>query len=477
MSKDQKNFSILVIEDNTGDYVLIEDYLEEFIEVPLIDHAWNFSEALDFLKDSESKYDVILLDLSLPDKSRELLVPDILNKVKGCPVIVLTGYADMDFVLRSLSAGVADYLIKDDINATALYKSIIYTLERQKNKLRLEESEKRYSNLFHLSPQPMWVYDPETLKFIQVNQAAINYYGYTEEEFLSMTLEDIRSKEDLEKFQGSWDEYKKVKTDIHKGRSRHLKKTGELIEVETYSNDIIINDYCYRSVIAIDVTDKMLIEHKITKAIIKAQEDERYEIGSELHDNICQILATTQICLGMLKEDVNPRAMPWLERGREYIILASEEIRNLSHRLAPAFFNESTIEDEFLRLMNSFNSNNQYLMELHIDPTFHEYRFNRDVQLNFYRILQEQLRNISKHSKASAIGVDLLVKENKLLMQIRDNGQGFDNTAPKKGIGLSNMKRRVELFFGQLDILSAPGEGCEVMVSIPLQESILIQGE
>lgn len=477
MSKDQKNFSILVIEDNTGDYVLIEEYLEEFIEVPSIDHAWNFKEATEFLQRTGSSYDVILLDLSLPDKDRELLVPDILHMVNGCPVIVLTGYADMDFVLRSLSAGVADYLIKDDINATALYKSILYTLERQKTKLSLEESEKRYSNLFHLSPQPMWVYDPQTLKFIQVNQAAVNYYGYSEQEFLSMTLQDIRPKEDILKFQETWDDYKKDKGDIHKGRSRHLKKSGELIEVETYSSDITINDHPYRSVIAIDVTEKMLIEHKITKAIIKAQEDERYEIGSELHDNICQILATTQICLGMLKDDVNLRAMPWLERSREYIILASEEIRNLSHRLAPAFFNESTIEDEFLRLMNSFNSNNQYRMELNIDPTFHEFKFNRDVQLNFYRILQEQLRNILKHSKASAIGVDLRVKDNKLLMQIRDDGQGFDNSAPKKGIGLSNMKRRVELFFGQLNIQSAPGEGCEMTVTIPLQESILTQGE
>ena len=116
-----------------------------------------------------------------------------------CPIIILTGYADIDFSIKSISQGILDYLLKDDLNATTLYKSIIYAIERKKTISELKESEKRYSDLFHLSPQPMWVLDPETFRFVQVNKATIELYGYSEEEFLNMTLMDIKQEEDISK--------------------------------------------------------------------------------------------------------------------------------------------------------------------------------------------------------------------------------------------------------------------------------------
>jgi len=69
------------------------------------------------------------------------------------------------------------------LNSHVLYKSITYAIERRKVISELEESKRRYSNLFHLSPQPMWLYDTETYEFLQVNVAAIEHYGYSEDEF------------------------------------------------------------------------------------------------------------------------------------------------------------------------------------------------------------------------------------------------------------------------------------------------------
>ena len=466
MIKDQNKFKILVVEDNPGDLILIKDYLSEQIEQPCVTHCQSFTEAAQLLSGTD-QFDVILLDLSLPDKSGRSLAVDILQLAGEVPVIILTGYIGVDFSIQSISLGVSDYLVKDDLNPTALYKSITYCIERKKSIRLLKESEKRYSDLFRLNPQPMWVYDPQTYKFVQVNKAAIDHYGYSEKEFLSMTIMDIRPKKYYDEVIAT--AAKDYPGGIFKGKFIHFKKSGEPIEVEIFSNFIMVNNKEYKLVIANDITEKTLIEHQITRAIIKTQEDERYEIGAELHDNVCQILATSRISLGMLKESLQPAANPIFSQCREYIDLAMEEIRNLSHRLAPAFFNDSSLEQAFDILFRTFNIEDKYKIHLFIDKKIEKSLIDRELQLNLYRILQEQLRNILKYAKGENIEVDLILNNDKLKMRIADDGIGFDKNNVKEGIGLANMRRRVELFFGNFQIYTSPGNGCEISIEIPLQ--------
>ena len=467
MFQDKNEFRILVIEDNEGDFTLVDDFLREQIKEPHIVHAVTFKQAFSILS-ADTAFDVILLDLTLPDKRGHSLITGVLEISSQCPVIILTGFTDMEFSIQSISLGVSDYLLKADLNAWSLYKSIIYCIERKKGLQQIKESEKRYSDLFRLNPQPIWIVELDTFKFVQVNNAAIQPYGYSEEEFLNMTILDIRPEEDANHLieilnaQGQKDK-------ILTGRFRHRKKSGELINVEVYSSLMMMDGKNYRLVIISDVTEKTLVEHQITKAIIKTQEDERYEIGSELHDNVCQILATSYLSLGRLKESLKPSALPLFDDCREYIDLATQEIRNLSHRLAPAFFNNSTLEEAFEMLLNTFTMEDQYKTSLYFDKAIEEANIDRDLQLNLYRILQEQLRNILKYSESTAIEVDVIINKNKLKMRIGDNGVGFHVHDVKGGIGLSNMKRRVELFCGKLEIHSSPGKGCEVVIDIPLQ--------
>lgn len=471
MIKDKTDFKILVIEDNPGDFMLVQDYLKEQISKPVIVHARNFSQSSSILSGAHTSFDIILLDLSLPDKSGQQLVTEILALASSCPVIILTGFADVDFSITSISKGISDYLLKDDLNANSLYKSIVYCMERRKQLLELKESEKRYSSLFHLSPQPMCLYDPETLRFIQVNKAAIEQYGYTEKEFLSMAVSDIIPEEDNTNGKEPENNRKKENKAILKGRYKHSKKSGELIDVEIYSNPVTINDKTYRSVIAIDVTEKTLIEHKITRAIIKTQEDERYEIGAELHDNVCQILSSSLMMLGMLERSIDPASIEVFKKSQEYITLATVEIRNLSHRLAPAFFDDSTLEEAFERVLRTFNAENKFNLTLYFDNAIKKSKIDMELQLNLYRILQEQLGNIQKYAKASTIQVDMVLHKRRLKMHVSDDGVGFDIATVKRGIGLANMKRRAELFFGKLEINSTPGNGCEIVVEIPLHEA------
>ena len=242
MLKDNESIKILVIEDNPGDFMLIKDYLEEQIDVIDIVHASKFQEADTILSNSENRFDTILLDLTLPDKTGEDLIKEIISKSNEAPVIVLTGFANVDFGIKSLSLKVSDYLLKDDITSSSLYKSIKYNIERKKTNLKLEESEKKYSNLFQLSPQPMWIFDIETFEILQVNNAASISYGYTEAEFTNMRLLDL--------VYDDYTETERIKVireiinydEVYKGRFKHKKKSGEIIEADIYSNIITIND-------------------------------------------------------------------------------------------------------------------------------------------------------------------------------------------------------------------------------------------
>jgi len=198
MIKDKKPYRILVIEDNPGDYFIVEDFLMEQILNPSIVHVINFKEAAAILS-SDTSFDVILLDLTLPDKSSENLIAEILTVAAASPVIILTGYTDIDFSIKSISMGILDYLLKDELNAVMLYKSILYSIERKKAIAELKESEKRYSDLFHLSPQPMCLYEKDTYRFTKINNAATVHFGYTEKEVLQMSLLDIIPAEDRHK--------------------------------------------------------------------------------------------------------------------------------------------------------------------------------------------------------------------------------------------------------------------------------------
>lgn len=265
--EDLKIHTILVIEDNMGDFILINDYLDEQIVDLNVIHAKSFLEAKIIFEDKSNNFDVILLDLSLPDKNGEELILEIISMADGIPVIVLTGYSDIEFGIKSLSLGVADFLLKDDITATSLYKNILYTIERKRKELELEESEKRYSDLFHLSPQPMWVYDAESLQFQDVNAAAIEHYGYSRNEFLTMIISDILSKENPKSNLNLNQELVEIKENC-----QHQKKNGEIIQVELKHNTIIFKGKKSEIVVINDITKIRDYINTIEKQNLKLQE-------------------------------------------------------------------------------------------------------------------------------------------------------------------------------------------------------------
>lgn len=136
--------------------------------------------------------------------------------------------------------------------------------ERKRFSTELELSEKRYRNLFYLSPLPMWVYDLTTFEFLDVNDAAVRHYGYSHEEFMTMTLDEIRPDDELGTFERALN-YVKKSVVFHRGDFRHKKKNGQIIDVDVQSNMIDYAGRDARLILAIDITRERENERELKK--------------------------------------------------------------------------------------------------------------------------------------------------------------------------------------------------------------------
>ncbi|WP_375581097.1 response regulator [Marivirga tractuosa] len=249
---ENKGLNILLIEDNPGDQVLVSDYLREEFPRLILETASDFNEAKNFLHKDTIQYKLILLDLSLPDIDHHSLLKEIITLAPNTPIIILTGHDDINIAIESLTLGYTDYLLKDDLTSKRLRKSITYAFERKHIDKQLETSVKRYHQLFQVNPQPIWVINSHTGNFIEVNNSALEKYGYTKDEFLKMKIQNIDKDYDEEKLRNHHTEGEILKNEnLHK----HKLKNGHEIQVKLYSNFIDYQGIDAILLMAIDLSE------------------------------------------------------------------------------------------------------------------------------------------------------------------------------------------------------------------------------
>lgn len=243
---------ILVIEDNPGDYILVSEYLEEAFPKASIFHADTLKKGIEFLE--KKNIDVILLDLTLPDGMGINSFHTVNSKFPKVPVIILTGVGDTEIALESLKVGAQDFIVKDDSNPAVLGKSIKYGIERSKIYEHLRKSEEQYKFLFNNNPLPMCAFGVDAHRVLMVNEAAIEHYGYSEEEFLKMTIDDLEPDKEKSGFSGKANASKvscNVIIDL-----QHQKKNGEIIDVEIRTHEIVIEGRNACLAVIHDVTER-----------------------------------------------------------------------------------------------------------------------------------------------------------------------------------------------------------------------------
>jgi two-component system sensor histidine kinase UhpB len=208
-------------------------------------------------------------------------------------------------------------------------------------------------------------------------------------------------------------------------------------------------------------------QRQITEATIRAQEKERTDLGRELHDNINQILTTSKIYIEMAREEPEIREQV-LEKSYQYVSSAIDEIRSLSKSLVPPSLGDIGLKEAIVDLIENLNVAQKIQITLRTYGLKDVYLDN-DLKLMAYRIIQEQLNNVLKHSKSKMAEITLSVVRKSLNIIIRDDGIGFDQARRGRGIGLNNIMSRAELHHGSVQIDSTPGNGCTLKVSIPIK--------
>lgn len=249
----QTAINILVIEDNPGDFVLVNEYLEEAFPKATIYHAATLKKGIEFLE--VNNIDVILLDLTLPDGFGISSFHTINSRFPKAPVIILTGLGDTEIALESLKVGAQDFIVKNDSNPSVLAKSINYGIERSKIHEHLKKSEEQYKFLFNNNPLPICAFDTETHKILMVNEAAIHHYGYNEAEFLYMKIDDLENGtvcHDLFNSNSCGEnEVENIQLEL-----QHKKKNCELIDIEMRSHEIVIEGRKACLAVMHDVTER-----------------------------------------------------------------------------------------------------------------------------------------------------------------------------------------------------------------------------
>lgn len=231
-----------------------------------------------------------------------------------------------------------------------------------------------------------------------------------------------------------------------------------------------ISDERYRTMEKTLLTQELDRQKIITLAVLDAQEKDRTRIGRELHDNISQILTTTKLYLELADSEKKDSTM-LIRRSVESIQAAIDGIRNISRSLVAHSIADLGLIDSIGDLVRNINETKAIQARYHISAAA-EKKLSDKVKLMVFRIIQEQINNILRHSGARNLNIDLVFnrRERRVELSITDDGRGFDpkKVRNRKGLGLSNIHSRAELIGGRLRIESSAGQGCLLNVVIPV---------
>ncbi len=341
----------------------------------------------------------------------------------------------------------------------------------------LAASEEKYRLLFADNPMPMWLYSVKTLKFIEVNDAAVKHYGYSRDEFLKMTIKDIRPVEDVAKLtEIASDGYRGVH---HVGQWRHLKKNGELIIAEIITHDTFYTGEHVRLVLSIDVTEKVVAEQqlistleqirKLTAYLQDVREAERKRIGREIHDELGQQLTAIKMDVAWIDKKMN-EDHPLKQKLKNINILldsSNQSIRKILAELRIGVLEHQNLQEAIQWMGNQFTEATGVPVKLKIDDVSN---VSEDLSVCLFRIFQESLTNITRYAHATEVNVSLYFSESHCVLEVADNGKGFNTEIlnSSRSFGILGMKERVYALQGEFEITSKPGNGTKIQVRLPI---------
>ncbi len=394
----------------------------------------------------------------------------------GSDALEEKGVFETEFRLKTKSGTIIDTdhtvtLVRDNEGVQVVVSVVRDITDKIKTEKALRESEERYRHIFENNPEPMWIFELETHEFLEVNEAAIRKYGYSREEFLNMTINDIRPPSERSKLNNILQK----KEDMSDPETEwiHQKKNGELMVVNVYGTGMMYEGRKARLILVNDITEKKKSKELMIQAAIEGEDRERRRIAQELHDGIGQYLSAVNLNLESLKKEIEsfpPQKADRFKTSLSLVKKAMKDTRVLAYTLMPAELEDFGLVAALRSLANEIQGS--YDMKVETSFELKEEQISSQIKRNLYRIIQESVNNAMKHGKAEVIRISLKMNGNVVRCSITDDGLGMhpDDLSQTKGLGLKSIKARVESMSGSLSIESEPGKGVRTEVHVPVQK-------
>lgn len=351
----------------------------------------------------------------------------------------------------------------------------------------LLESENLFSHLFDQASIGVAIESQEG-RLVSVNPALCAILGYTREELLQLSCLSLSHPQDVEAEKPLFNELVSGSRLSYEIEKRFFKKDGVVTWGHVYVSLLrqpgqkapliigMLEDVTARKTaeLQLQTSESSLKQRdrelrKLAGRLIQAQDAERQRISRELHDDIGQEVSELADGFEALDQEIMNLQMPGLSAKVRYLRERASElatdIHTLSHDLHSSRLQHLGLASALKEIIEKLTSQH------HIGVDFRSYalqqRLPDSLALCLYRIAQEALNNVVRHSKASLVEIEIAQMENEIVLRIRDNGAGFDMTVPSAGIGLTSMKERAHLVGGSLQITSSAEWGTEVSALVP----------
>ncbi len=217
----------------------------------------------------------------------------------------------------------------------------------------------------------------------------------------------------------------------------------------------------------------ILLNEKKSRAAIEAEIQERQRIGRELHDGLGQMLSVARLHISVIqqkKQLSENRKDELLQAAIHSVDEAFDELRNISHNLAPSLLSDKGLMEALKNLADHINQSNQ--LKMTVESFGIDANLDHLLEHTLYRAIQELLNNAIKHALADSFTVQLIKGEQELTLMVEDNGHGFElsELEVQAGGGINNIRSRVENLNGSIFIDSLPGRGTIITIVIPLSK-------
>ena len=348
-----------------------------------------------------------------------------------------------------------------------------------------EEQIRKLSKAVEQSPDAICITNPDGI-IEYVNPRTIQLTGFSKEELINENVRIFSSGEkSKEEYAQLWQTIKSG--NIWIGELHNKKKNDELYWESTTISPIFDTSGQITHFLAIkeDITERKRLDtalnhseeqlRKFASHLLNVREDEKNALAREIHDDLGQILVALKIDTGLLKNKV-VKSNPFID-SEEITVKFDNIVTLIDDTIKTARRIMNGLRPEVLEINGFVSAATSYLREFedryHINCEFiseiSDIKMNFQQSLAFFRILQEALSNVAKHSKATLVKINHSNQSGKLILEIIDNGIGFDKniSGRQDSYGMIGMNERVILLDGELEIISEVGHGTCVRVEIP----------